>query len=200
MRNSLYTALIVLGSLFALTATSSAQRGEGPPKAGEPGKATVVNDAENVVASELVGTWVPQKDLNLQMGSRPERETGNEELEFRASDDAAKTVCAKLEVILALVQKDKGDDVAAALREAMQRIYWAGEVEFRRKVTKEAFPAALVVWRGNPHVLLYRSANGRDDLESFNIMVARHAKSEGDMLFVGGDSNKESFRAFTRKP
>ena len=170
------------------------------PAAGEAGKATVIDDAQNVVASEIWGSWLEDQELSNQLNASRGGEFAPTSLSFSKNEESAKLICEKLEAAIAIVEADKGSETADALKEALRKIYAAGEMEMTRGERTTKAPFVLVSWRGNPHVFWYRVVRGRDDFESFNIMLARDVKGDGDLMFVGGDFNNSSFRGFKRQP
>lgn len=193
------TAIVALGAV-GFFASGSVAQGSGPVKPGPAGKATVVNDSQNVVASELMGEWAIDKELSARLAGTDIEKVREESYTFRESAEASALICEKLEAMLALVVKDKGEETGAMLEAAMRSIFLAGEVETGKGSRSSKHPFALVNWRGNPHIFLYREVNGRDDFESGNLMLARDKNGNNDLLFVGGDFNNETFRAFKRKP
>ena len=140
----------------------------------------VAPDPENVVASRLAGTW--QTDANLW-----ERLAGGPvhiplwSYRFEADE----SVAAKLPARYADFLKDKP-------------IYLAGRISGGH--LSAACPFVLTVLHGNPHVLYFREKDGdpMGDAESFNVMLARGAKPENDILFIGGDFNNQTFTAYRR--
>lgn len=201
MRN-LFAILIVGAALCGLGffATGSVAQGSGPAKPGPAGKATVINETQNVVSSELMGEWVIDRELSARLAGTDIEKVRDESYTFSESAEASKLICEKLEVLLNILEQDSDKDATETLATAMRSIYLAGEVEIGKGSRSSKHPFALVAWRGNPHFFLYREVNGRDDFESGNVMLARDKNGNNDLLFVGGDFNNETFRAFKRKP
>ena len=137
-------------------------------------------DPKNVVANSLVGTWRLDPLLNKRLGHRVGQKGGEDCIEFRDDAKALKKVPAA---------------IARKLAEA--RIYLAGTM---RKGDKEhAF--LLTLYAGNPVVVWFRERNGDPlgDAESWNVTIVRAEARQADMLFVGGDSNNQSFAAYKRE-
>lgn len=132
-------------------------------------------DPENVVANSILGVWRSDAPLNQRLGGA----VGAQRLEFRSDASVLAKVPAK---------------IATKLEDL--RIFLAGTM-----VMGTAEHAFLVTsLRGNPTVVWFRP-RGNDpmgDAESWNVMLARAEVAQADMLFVGGDSNNQSFRAFVR--
>lgn len=132
-------------------------------------------DPQNVVANSLLGSWKLDPVLQQRLGNK----TRVQQLEFR--DDAA--ILAKVPVAL-----------AAKLKQ--HRIYLAGVMVLRGKEQ----PFLLTEITGNPTVVWFRERDGDPlgDAESFNVMLVRAEAKPADLLFVGGDSNDQSFAAYAR--
>ena len=132
-------------------------------------------DKENVVASRLIGRWQLDATLTARLGGNSTVNT----LEFRQDD--------------AVVDKIP-EPIAQKLKTF--RIYLAGFMELKGQ--PQAF--ILVEHKGNPHVVWFRERGGdpMGDAESFNVLLARAAQLNGDLLFVGGDHVNQPFTAFGR--
>lgn len=132
-------------------------------------------DPQNVAASALLGSWKPDAALQQRLGNK----TGVDRLEFR--DDAG---------ILARVPAA----IAAKLRQ--HRVYLAGVMVLRGKEQ----PFLLTEIAGNPTVVWFRERDGDPlgDAESFTVVLVRAEAKPADLLFVGGDSNNQSFAAYRR--
>ncbi len=198
MKEILSTGIAVLGLLALLAMPTAAQRDE-IPKPGDPGKATVLNDPQNVISRELFGSWVTNKDLTARLAGVQPDKVDVEEVTFRESADASKLICTKLEAMASKVREGKGGATGDLFDASIRSIYLAGEVQFGAGEDALTFPFALVIWRGNPQIMIYRSVRGRDDLESGNIMLVPDPKGDGDLFFIGGDKASERFKAFERK-
>jgi len=133
-------------------------------------------DPQNVVANALVGTWMFDTELGKRLGNSGV----GEKLEFR--DDAK------------VVEKVPAG-IAAKLRD--HRIYLAGVMVLRGKEQ----PFLLTEFGGNPTVVWFRDRNGEPmgDAESLIVMLVRAEAKPADLLFVGGDSNNQSFSPYARE-
>lgn len=135
-------------------------------------------DPENVVAGRILGHWRLDTELTKRTGAKADL---GEELEFRRDD--------------ALVGK-----VPATIATKLQglRIYLSGVMV--RRGTEQPF--LVTVLQGNPYVIWFRERDGdpMGDAESFNVMLARGAEEAKDLLFTGGDTSKQAFAAYARKP
>jgi hypothetical protein len=132
-------------------------------------------DPENVVASRLVGRWRVDAELTKRLGGRGVVE----DVEFRRDDAVVDKIPAP---------------IAAKLKE--YRIYLAGIMVLKGKPQ----PFVLVQMKGNPHVVWFRERGGdpMGDAESMNVMLARAAQLNDDLLFIGGDFNNQPFTAYGR--
>lgn len=132
-------------------------------------------DPQNVVANALVGKWKFDAELGKRLGNKGI----GERLEFR--DDA--------KIVEKLPQA-----IAAKLRD--RRIYLAGVMVLRGKEQ----PFLLTESAGNPTVVWFRDRDGEPmgDAESLAVMLVRAEAKPADLLFVGGDSNNQSFSPYAR--
>ncbi|MBE7493060.1 MAG: hypothetical protein HS108_15070 [Planctomycetes bacterium] len=169
------------------------------PKRGPAGKATIVADPENIVASELFGTWVLDEDVTRRLRGAEGSQVKVRKFTFRANEESATLVCTKLEAMLAKVKEGKGAAVYEHFEEALRSIHLAGEMELERSGAASKHAFAYMTWRGNPHVFWHRVSGDRDDFESFNVMLARDAEGGKDLLFVGSDSATGAFAAYKRE-
>ena len=151
----------------------------------------VVESKENVVASELMGTWVPDKELSKRLGGRSDH-VGDSRLVFRQNMDSQQRIIDFFKKTLAEFADRKKDEEAQAVIEALRKIYLTGEMEYGKK----QFDFALVALYGTPRLLIY---DREGDLESENVMLARDLKGDNDLLFLGGDFNNQSFGGFKRE-
>lgn len=184
--------LLVAGSVVL---SQGAQWGPDQPKPkewGPEGEVTLIPNKECVVASELMGTWVRDVELSKRLGRDGGADSG--EITFRASSDAEALILKDLKSALDKLKADP--DKGPRLLRALQAVYLAGELELRQGENSKAVPFALVTLQGNPHIVIREK---EDDFESFNVMLARHKEGDGDLLFIGGDFNNQSFTAYKRK-
>jgi hypothetical protein len=167
------------------------------PEPGESGKATVVTDGANLLSLELRGSWTMDLDVMGRMYPDAKSPGGKFEVTFSENADQTKRILANIEKAMPALQgDDRGDRFAADFREAVRRIYQTGELVMIERDETMTFAYALIVWRGNPHLLLLEK---EDDFESAHIMLARDPKGDNDILFMGGDQTKESFVPLKRK-
>lgn len=189
------TRIVAALCLVALSAGAGIIFAGDPPKPGETGKLTFVTDEENVVASEIWGAWEMDADLTTRLTQRPPREGQTLSLDFKKSDKHTALMTRFLEKFFASVEK-KADARLDELKRACTLIYASGELAVIQGERAESFAFILVNYRGNPYVIILEN---EVDLESFNVMLARDLKGDGDLLFVGGDYNNQSFTALKRK-
>lgn len=144
-------------------------------------KPVVKPDKENVVASRLEGTWIPEKTLTKRLlgSQRTDPEGPMGQITFKVDPAVAGKVPEKYGEFL-----------------AERQIYLAGDMTSRGK----AHPFLLIVNKGNPHIVYFREREGdpMGDAESFNVMLAPASRKENDLLFIGGDFNNQPFRAYER--
>jgi len=169
--HALSAGLVALVSL--LTAPDRAL----PPQDGA--RLRVEPTQENVVASRLAGTWVPDEALSERLGTR-----SKSSFTFEADPAVA-------------------EKIPAQFAEALEgkRVYLAGIVTERRDDTVRARgPFLLVELAGNMQVVSFRERDGEPfgDAESGIVSLAPARAGANDLLFLGGDFNNEPFRAFRR--
>ena len=133
-------------------------------------------DPQNVVANALPGSW----KLDAELGKRLGNKGIGERLEFRGDATVVEKVPAAF---------------AARLRD--RRIYLAGVMVLRGKEQ----PFLLTEVAGNPTVVWFRDHEGdpMGDAESLIVMLVRAEAKQADLLFVGGDSNNQSFSPYARE-
>ncbi len=183
-----FRAAVVLA--FGGPAFFSAVHAQGALPAADGPAVRVAPSKENVVAGELIGEWIADKDLSARLGGRSDH-AGHGPIVFHTNRQAEQRIVAFLTKILAKVAATEPDQETREFLEAAQRVYLAGEVEFRGK--KQDF--ALISVYGTPRLVFY---DRNEDLESENVMLARDKEGDNDLLFLGGDFNNQSFGAFTR--
>lgn len=162
-------------------------------KLGEFGRVNLVKDGQCVVAAELLGHWVTQVDLTKRLTR--ETELPPYELVFSESGESSKRILLAVEAHFEFLDKNQGKDVGDWLRRDAQTAYLAGACELRaeKMVAKSDF--VLIASSATPHLILLMDGQ----LQSCNVMLARDAKGDQDLLFMGDDTNTNSFRAFERK-
>lgn len=132
-------------------------------------------DPENVLASRLEGKWQVDAELTRKLGGK----VLAEKLEFRRDDKVLERI---------------PEAVAARLKG--ERIYLAGIMVMGGR----EHPFLLTGLKGNPHVVWLREGNAKPgDAESCNVMLARAAQSDNDLLFTGSDHNNQPFAAYARE-
>jgi hypothetical protein len=142
-------------------------------------------DKENVVAGRLEGDWQLDAALSNRLSKNAKAPAGGaaiSAISFTNDPAVAAKLPAKFEKSL-----------------AKKRVYMAGMMTLKGKKPRQ-HPFILVEHRGNPHVVWFRERDGDPlgDAESFNVMLAAAEDQQDDLLFIGGDFNNQSFRAFTR--
>ena len=77
-------------------------------------------------------------------------------------------------------------------------IYHAGFLVFEKQTKK--LPFILIENSGNPHLVYFREKNNvpLGDAESFNLFIAKGETRKEDTLYIGGDSNNQTFQEFLR--
>jgi hypothetical protein len=138
-------------------------------------------DENNVTQDRLEGVWVVDAELRERMGVKVD----DVEVEFIADDSFLADIPAKYDAFL----KEK-------------QVFEAGRVVWRKNGRPSSYPYLLTTHAGNPHLITFREKDGDPfgDGESCNLVVVPAKESKDDLLFVGGDFDNESFRAFHRKP
>lgn len=162
-------------------------------KLGEWGKVSVVKDPQCVVACELLGHWVTHKDLTRRL--MKEAEVPPYELIFSADAEAAARVVAAVEKHCLWLDKERGQEVGDWLRRDAQTAFLAGRCELRAEKMSALSDFLLVSSSGTPHLILLMDGQ----IQSCNVMLARDATGDTDLLFMGDDTNTGSFRTFERK-
>lgn len=158
---------------------------------------TVVAEPDNVVASELLGVWYPDKELTQRLSGRADNKAFRaERITFRKSDEAQERIVAHLQSLLnkLTVRSNTKPDEREVMK-MLRTVYLAGEVVFHRDGKETAQDFALVTLRGNPCILYY---DREGDMESTLVMLARDKVGDNDLLFIGGDFNNQSFAAWRR--
>merc|ERR1712045_729790 len=131
---------------------------------------------ENVVSTQLEGSWIPDTNINSWLSPTISAELDIKEFKFYKNETVPfpEGVCNSLPVFLA------GELTMVDLE---------GETEVTSFI--------LTVLEGNPHVTRYSSHY--DVLDSFNVMLARAENPQDDILFTGDDHNTEGFLAWKRQ-
>lgn len=141
----------------------------------------VQGNAQNIVSQLIEGTWVSDEPLNTRLGARdnPSR------LEIARDDSLAAKLPAKYEEFL-------GKKILFAAG-TMTWKFGAGEVV--------RGPILVIEQAGNPHLVMFRPRGDEPlgDAESCNVMLVRGKDRANDLLFMGGDTATETFRAFRRE-
>lgn len=138
-------------------------------------------DDQNIVSGLIEGTWVPDEALDTRLGNRP----GSLRMEFVRDDTIAKQIPAKYEEFL-------GKKIIFAAGTALWK---EGDAVVARG------PFLVIEQSGNPHVVMFRPRGDEPlgDAESGNVVLVRAKERSGDILFLGGDTAGERFRAFRRE-
>ena len=159
-------------------------------------RANLIDDPQNVIASELVGTWEYSKPLSESLGGAAPF-LASESVTFRKVKAAEQRIVNHLdEIVRAISLKVVYNQQEQEKARVLSTIYLAGEVEFQGKQRNLVWDFALVSHHGNPCIVYY---DRQQDLESTIVMLARDLKGDNDLLFIGGDFNNQSFCAYKRK-
>lgn len=161
---------------------------------GELGVATMRPNAENVVASELLGTWESDGSLSKQLGRTDKTSVT---VQFAEDGSAEERILLRLTTYISEVKSGAHSNVSAeGLERALQAVYIAGVVTYTQVGHDIEADYALTSVAGNPYVFVhYRD---RDIIDSAIVMLARDEAGDGDILFLGGSKNNQSLRAFKR--
>ncbi len=162
-------------------------------KLGEWGKVTIENDPQCVPASELMGHWVTHSALTARL-THDERPAPFE-LVFSESAESTTRIKAAVEKHFEFLEKNTGKDVADWLRRDAQTAYLAGACELHAGKTIVKSDFLLIASAATPHLILLIDGQ----LQSCNVMLARDARGDNDLLFIGDDTNTNSFKAYERK-
>ena len=162
-------------------------------KLGEWGKVTIEKDTQCVVAGELMGHWVLHGDLTTRLTH--EENPAPYELVFSQSEESTLRIKAAVEKHFDFLEKNTGKDVADWLRRDAQTAYLAGACELRAGKTIAKSDFLLIASAATPHLILLMDGQ----LQSCNVMLARDATGDNDLLFIGDDTNTNSFKAYERK-
>merc|ERR1712110_679673 len=131
---------------------------------------------ENVVSTQLEGSWIPDSSMNSWLSPTISAELDIKEFKFYKNESVPfpEGVCNSLTVFL------EGELTVVDIE---------GETEVASFI--------LTTIEGNPHVIRYSSQY--DILDSFNVMLARAEDPQNDILFTGDDHNTEGFLAWKRQ-
>ena len=138
---------------------------------------TLKRDKENVVASELEGSWRIHTELSSRLWGSDKSKRGDV-ITFRADPAVA-----------ALVPERLADCMAG------NEVFMAGFMTRRDK--EHHF--LLTSYHGNPYVV-WAEVEERGpfaNVESWNVMLAK-GNGDTDLLFIGGDFNNQPFDAYER--
>jgi hypothetical protein len=138
-------------------------------------------DKENIVSNSIEGTWVSDDPLNAKLGSGAKAVR----LEITRDDSIATKIPAKYEPFL-----------------GKKQIYAAGTVLWKEGDRQPMrMPMVVVEYSGNPHIVTFRPLENDPfgDGESGNVMLVRAHDPANDLLFLGGDTARETFQAFHRE-
>ena len=184
--------IVLMTAVISIATESVALFARQDSNAIEPIICRLVRTEENVVASELLGEWILDGEISRRIDSQHSL-TDRGPVVFRESKESAVRIIAYLNTtIREVVESDPEEEVLESMR-SIQLVYLAGEVEWNGE--KQDF--ALTSVYGTPRIMLF---DREDDLESQNVMLARDDEGENDLLFLGGDFNNQSFRAYKRVP
>lgn len=162
-------------------------------KLGEWGKVSIEKDPQCVVAGELMGHWVTHRELTARLAH--EDDPAPFELIFSDNAASAQRVKAAVEKHFDFLERNSGKDVADWLRRDAQTAFLAGACELHAGKSTVKSDFLLVASSATPHLILLMDGQ----LQSCNVMLARDAKGDNDLLFIGDDTNTNSFKAYERK-
>ena len=162
-------------------------------KLGDWGKVTIEKDTQCVVAGELMGHWVTHAALTERLTH--EEKPAPYELVFSESEESTLRIKAAVERHFEFLEKNTGKDVADWLRRDAQTAYLAGACELHAGKTIVKSDFLLISSAATPHLILLMDGQ----LQSCNVMLARDATGDNDLLFIGDDTNTNSFKAYERK-
>lgn len=136
-------------------------------------------DPKHLIANRLAGAWEADAALNERLGAKAYMER----VEFTPDEGVLATIPAELTEKI-----------------AQERIWQAGTMRYVEKGEERRGPYLLVVFEGNPRLVVFRSRGGEalDDSESPLLTVVPTRDGAGDLLFVGGDTSREPFAAYHR--
>lgn len=137
-------------------------------------KASEEQARRNVIASQLIGSWETDVELNKRLGS-----------EFTLAKDGP-----------LIFEEEDGEEFIDSLSNELKE-FLADKVVYltgRAKFADKSFPFLLGEYAGCP-MLFIQTPN---DLEGVYLMFARGKEAEGDLLFLGGDQPGETFSAYKR--
>merc|ERR1711970_1383773 len=132
---------------------------------------TLTPDSENVVATQLAGDWEINADLTAQLWP-----------DFTSMEVTGVSFTDNPSIVDMLPEEDCGSGP----------LFMAGEITFNMEGDSVTFPYVLSSIHGNPTIMFWGAL---DEVESFNVMMARAEDKNKDMLFLGGDANNQPFTA-----
>ena len=182
--------LILSVSVLLVVWSAALVLADDPPEPGKLGEVTVLEDPQNIVASELMGSWKLDTSLTGRMSGTENPDVNA--VVFRPNEESK----ARMEAFLLPMLSEMKNQSTVLFARALTSVYLVGEVELsweRGKTSVHDF--MLIVWRGNPCLILYDRAG---DIEMNFVGLARDKKGDGDLLLVGGDFNNQSFYVFVR--
>lgn len=143
----------------------------------------VQKEKENVVASILIGTWVPDKPLTERLGGRS--------VVVEGGGQAGATVVSTDDAKVAGMIPPMYNEFLAD-----KQVYLSGTMS----IGADKYPYILISQWGNPYVVFFRPRDGKPmgDAESFNVMAATAKDNANDLLLIGGDFNNQPFSAYKR--
>merc|ERR1712038_200905 len=116
---------------------------------------------DNVVSTQLEGSWIPDDNINSWLAPILSADIDTKELKFYRNESVSlpQIVC---------------DSYTVYMEGQITNVYGLNDVESVAFILTEI--------HGNPHIILYYQEY--DDLESFNVMLARAENSRDDILFT----------------
>ncbi len=175
----------LVGLLFCSVFIGLSAHAEAPKSAA----LTLEKVEHNITAQRLVGTWVMDGATTERLVG--ERLKPNEWWFFEFASDAS--VLSKLPA--KHVKK---------FQEMQLKFYLAGHLKLTRSdqpKTPLKAPFVLTSVFGNPHIIMWfeRGGDPFGNMESFMLLLVKAKDTANDLLYLGGDTSNDDFRAFTRK-
>jgi len=143
----------------------------------------------NITAQRLVGTWVMDRPATERLTGEKLKPNEGWVIEFAFDSSMLSKVPAKH------VKKFK---------DMQLKFYLAGHLTLTRgdkPKTPLTVPFMLTSLFGNPHIVMWfeRGGDPYGNTESFMLLLVKAKDTANDLLYLGGDTSNDDFRAFTRK-
>jgi hypothetical protein len=197
----LSTSVIAAVCILALVFCAATAQDEKPAF-----KAKLAEDGENLAAQELWGKWEVKDDFSRFLDPKStdtvRTEFGRAKVfEFAKSDESTKRILDQISAIPAGMRKDdeKKRQRADAVEHALTEIHAAGLLKLTGAYKDYTIDFALVAVHGNLQLMILETRDdGTYDWESAHVSFVRDAKSDHDLLFIGGDHGDERVACLQR--